>query len=147
MEYCEKGDLMDKIRDREELTFSEQEASHIIGSILKALVHCNRINISHMDIKPENIMCGEDIKLIDFGLSRVLSSDDKSTVGSLYYIAPEVFKGEFNIKCDIWSLGVVLFQMLTNSYPFYGCDKDHTKELILEGKFSMKGRECKDLSS
>lgn len=140
---------MDKMNVMIEEFFSEREASYIIGSVLKALVHCNRINISHMDIKPENIMQGEDIKLIDFGLSRVQnkSTNDKSTVGSLFFIAPEIFKGNFSPKCDIWSLGVVLFQLVTNSYPFYGVDKDHTKELILQGNFSMKGRECQHLSA
>jgi calcium-dependent protein kinase len=142
MEYCTKGDLMQKISSLDR-PMSEHDAAYITSSILKALIHCNKNNTSHMDIKPENIMQGGDgdVKLIDFGLSRVIqtTSEEKGTVGSLYFIAPEIFRGEYSPKCDVWSLGVVLFLLLSMSYPFKGVDKDHTRELIMEGRFSMKG--------
>ncbi len=130
--------------------FSEEEAMLVGFKVLKALIHCHELNISHMDIKPENIMYCRfgDVKLIDFGLSRQNNKSSKSSnVGTLYFMAPEVINGDFSLQCDIWSLGVVLFLLLTDSYPFYGEDKEETLALIKEGKFSMSGNECRNLSA
>ena len=79
--------------------------------LLKAIAHCHSYKIVHRDIKPENIMLNKDghVTLIDFGLSKQKDVKGmKSIVGSPYYVAPEVLQGKYGMKCDVWSLGVIL---------------------------------------
>ena len=76
------------------------------------------MNVAHRDIKPENIMIDEqnNVKLIDFGdAHHFLNSDKKMNMrrGSLHYIAPEVLDANYDEKCDLWSLGVIVFTMLS----------------------------------
>jgi calcium-dependent protein kinase len=79
----------------------------------------------HRDIKPENILFFDKvslkIKLIDFGCAQKVDPNVMMTVpfGSPLYMAPEVIKGHYNLKCDIWSIGIVLHIMLVNSAPFH----------------------------
>jgi calcium-dependent protein kinase len=91
--------------------------------LFRAVNHCHANGVVHRDIKPENIMYGADneIKLIDFGLSK--KSKDKfnqlqTIAGTPYYMAPEVLEGEYNFKCDIWSLGVLMYVLLSGYLPF-----------------------------
>lgn len=89
--------------------------------LFRAIGHCHANGIVHRDIKPENIMIGKDkeVKLIDFGLSKQSSSSSLSTIaGTPYYMAPEVLEGYYNNKCDIWSLGVLLYVLLSGYLPF-----------------------------
>lgn len=96
--------------------------------MLSALNYCHNVkNIVHRDIKPENMVFAnleneEDIRLIDFGLSTILSDRQhlEKKCGSAFYLAPEVLKGGYNFKCDIWSLGVVLFVLITGRPLIYG---------------------------
>ena len=91
--------------------------------LIRAVNHCHATGVVHRDIKPENIMYGRDgeIKLIDFGLSKRVQ--DKFTwlntvAGTPFYMAPEVLDGEYNSKCDIWSLGVLMYVLLCGYLPF-----------------------------
>ena len=75
---------------------------------------------------------GAEVKLIDFGLSKRFSSKDqlakmKTVVGTPYYVAPEVLKGSYDKRCDVWSLGVILFVFLCGYPPFEG---DNNKEIF-----------------
>lgn len=104
-----------------------KDALHLTTQILKALQHAHECGIVHRDIKPQNIMLLQDgtIKVTDFGIARF---SDKSTrtmteqaIGSVHYIAPEQAKGEVTDgKTDIYSVGVMFYEMLTGKLPFDG---------------------------
>jgi len=120
MEFCPGGDLFDKISAGKAMT--ENLAKLIIHKILRALLHCHKLNVVHRDIKPENIMYDRsgEVKLIDFGLAKQASSLKKlqTVAGTPQYIAPDVINGNYNRECDIWSVGVLLFVLITHTYPF-----------------------------
>ena len=93
--------------------------------LISAVFHCHTMGIVHRDIKPENIMItrGNDVKLIDFGLSKNagISNGSMHTIaGTPYYMAPEVLKGSYNDKADMWSLGVLLYTLVSGYLPFQG---------------------------
>lgn len=140
--YCNDGDLFDKI---EEIgIFNENSAAFIIYQILSAVLYCHSNNIVHRDIKAENILIESielvtdangievehyHIRLSDFSSARSFNKSKKLTkkVGTPYYIAPEVLKRNYNEKCDVWSIGVLLFILLCGKPPFYG---DGDKEIL-----------------
>ena len=75
----------------------------------------------HRDIKPDNVMITDDdtVRLIDFGLSKVSRNKQLKTVaGTPYYMSPEVLNGSYSKKADIWSLGVVLYTLVSGYLPF-----------------------------
>lgn len=86
--------------------------------------HMHSQKVVHRDIKPENIMVqGEDeLKLIDFGLSKRQEGNKKlkTIAGTPYYMAPEVLEGQYDSKCDTWSLGVLLYVFMSGYLPFQG---------------------------
>ena len=99
--------------------------------VFSAVAYCHAKNIVHRDLKPENILLegsGDKalIKVIDFGTSQVFDPNKKmkQTYGTPYYIAPEVLKGSYDSKCDIWSCGVILYILLTGRPPFDGKSDD-----------------------
>mmetsp|Transcript_25839 Transcript_25839/g.25117 ORF Transcript_25839/g.25117 Transcript_25839/m.25117 type:complete len:195 (-) Transcript_25839:736-1320(-) len=119
MEHCPNGELFDKITDGEH--FTEKDAADMMEKLFKAIIHYQSYNMVHRDIKPDNIMYNAEgeIKLIDFGLAREYGTSNLRTLaGTPYFIAPEVLKKKYSKECDIWSLGVVLYQMMTGNYPF-----------------------------
>lgn len=135
MEYCTGGELFDRIVSAQR--FTEKHAADIMNQMLSAVKHLHEHNIVHRDLKPENFLMndtGEDaeIKLIDFGLSKRFSQKDElekmhTVVGTPYYVAPEVLKGNYDKQCDVWSLGVILFVFLCGYPPFEG---DNNKEIF-----------------
>jgi calcium-dependent protein kinase len=140
MELCTGGELFQKITD-ENKPMTEKEVSNLMSKLLRALQHCHSQDIIHRDIKPENIMFGEDneIKFIDFGFA-ITQHKKKSTMdiaGTPYYIAPEVLTANYGKECDIWSLGVCVFQLLTGKMPFDGDSQNEVFGKIKEGKFKM----------
>jgi calcium-dependent protein kinase len=130
MEYCDGGELLEKVSDS--TGFSEKEASKIMADIFRAINHCHAMNIAHRDIKPENLMYGQDgkIKLIDFGLAKrgnTKHSNMTTLAGTPYFISPEILNGVYGKECDMWSLGVLLFLLLSGDFPF---DGDNRTELF-----------------
>lgn len=116
-EFCEGGSLFDKILKQGR--FSEAQCRTLVKQILSGLAYCHEKKIVHRDIKPENLLFespkeDSQIKIIDFGVSTNFNSDYLyQKCGSAYYVAPEILKGGYNEKCDIWSLGVVFYIMMT----------------------------------
>jgi serine/threonine protein kinase len=92
--------------------------------ILEAINYCHQTRICHRDIKPENILINEndEIKIIDLGFAAIVRENEKSLSefkGTEKYMAPEIIKRQrYNEKCDIWSIGVVFYVMLSFSFPF-----------------------------
>ncbi|XP_048826860.1 probable serine/threonine-protein kinase nek2 isoform X2 [Brienomyrus brachyistius] len=126
MDYCEGGDLSEKIKSKktEGTPFSEDQILDWFVQICLALKHVHDRSIVHRDIKPQCLFLTEEetIKLGDFGVSKILSRKDeyaKTKLGMPIYIAPEVWKDKcFDNKSDIWALGCVLYELCTLEFAF-----------------------------
>ena len=153
MEYCGGGELFDKITKNKEV-FSEKQASDIMFKLFLAINHCHTNNIAHRDLKPENIMYSSnekdaDIKIIDFGLSKQSKGkkDNLGTVvGTPYYVAPEVLDGNYGFECDCWSLGVIMYILLSGYLPFSGSTAGDVFKKVKDAKYSFEQREWKAVS-
>ena len=127
IEYLENQTLLDKI---EYFTkFTVQEGSQIMVQLLEAISYSHAHNIIHRDIKPQNIfyMPNGTIKLGDFGIA-IKGNDVEiqgNIIGSVYYLAPEVYLGRpYSVASDIYSAGVTFFHILTGRTPFEGTTKE-----------------------
>lgn len=118
-EYADGGSLADKLK--EEGKFSPEKAVGMCIGILKGLDFLHQRKIIHRDIKPQNILLqGDTPRLADFGISRAMNTQSISTAiaGTDAYMAPETFEGKRSVQTDLWSVGVVLYQLLKNDLPF-----------------------------
>ncbi len=125
MEYIDGITLKEYLDQRKDIRW--KEAVHFTVQILRALQHAHDKGIVHRDIKPQNIMLLSDgtIKVTDFGIARLSRSEMRATmegdkaIGSVHYISPEQARGEItDEKADLYSVGVVLYEMLTGRLPF-----------------------------
>ena len=143
MEYCEGGELFDKIVKS---NLTEIQCAYIMYQILSAVNYCHKMKIIHRDLKPENILIQKDedgfyrVKICDFGTSKAFKIGDtqKQLVGSAYYIAPEVIQKKYNSKCDLWSCGVIMFVLLTKKPPFGGRTDQIIMQNIQIGKYKTE---------
>lgn len=121
MEYCANGDLLSYLNLKR---FKDEEQKHkIIRQFLDAIKYLHKKGIAHGDIKPENILLDSEYnaKLTDFGFAKTneIAGDDEKN-GTLFYAAPELFvRGKYNIfKTDIWSIGITLYCINQNNFPY-----------------------------
>ena len=150
-EYCSGGDLFDYIQ--KEKFFTERKAGTIFNQLLSAVNHLHKKRIVHRDLKPENIVLIEAknkdvfIKLIDFGTSITIKGKNLTQeLGTIYYIAPEVFMNNYNEKADIWSCGIILYTMLCGHPPFCGNKENTIKSKILHSKLVFPSKEFRTVS-
>ena len=151
MELCKGKEVFDKIIEEESIT--EIKVAKIVYNVLSAIHYCHTNGISHRDIKPENILfessdLDADIKLIDFGLSRKYNSNEKmhTILGTPYYVAPEVLKGDYDQKCDLWSLGAITYIMLCGEPPFSGKTNNEIFKKIINEEISFEKGKWKNVS-
>ena len=158
MEYIAGDNLFRVLTDQKGFKFTERTISKIISCLLKAVLFLHHNGIIHRDIKPENIVFVElnnfnALKLIDFGLSiQQNAKKDNRRVGTPYYMSPEMVRGNFNYASDVWSIGVILFIMVTGKQPFRGKSKEEVFEKIKKGAYDKNtltrakcSKEVKDL--
>ena len=128
MEYVKGRTLAEHLRREQRLT--PRGAANIVSKIANALAYAHRNNVVHRDIKPANILIGEngDVKVADFGIARALDAhhdagltQDGAVMGTATYFSPEQAKGEgLDLRSDLYSLGVVLYELLVGKPPFTG---------------------------
>lgn len=132
LEYLSGGDLFIYL-DKRDFRITEDRARQIAHMIASALYYMHSYGISHRDLKLENILMVEnteesELKIVDFGLSKILGPNETSTdpFGTLSYVAPEVLlQQKYGNQVDLWSLGVIIFVLLSGMLPF---DSDDNKE-------------------
>lgn len=144
-DYCEGGDLLDWMMDLDEETrkkyLTEKHAVRLALNMLDAAESCHKAGLAHLDLKPENFCFREkdplsEIVLVDFGSAEPFERapyaqstgsydkdlDDevnlKRLIGTAKYMSPEVWEGRFSSRSDVWSVGVILYALLSNQLPF-----------------------------
>jgi serine/threonine protein kinase len=125
-EFAEDGSLRDWLDANGGKAPTFDHAVDLMIGILAGLAHLHSHKITHRDLKPSNILLhGETPRIADFGISRVVENSFQSTQtigGTPSYMAPEAFRNSTSPKTDIWSAGVVFFELLSGGLPFYGDD-------------------------
>ena len=154
LEYAKGGNLYQLIKD-EKNGFSESKAFDYFIQVINAVYYLHSNNIIHRDIKPENILIGDDnkLKLCDFGWAKELTLENRSTFcGTMEYMAPEIVGSEnYDYSVDIWSLGILLYEMLFGHSPFNGKDTNNiilnikSHELNYDDTNKKISNSCKDL--
>lgn len=152
MELCKGKEVFDIINKNNYMT--EKNASFVIFKLLHAIAYCHSRGITHRDLKPENILFENsdfksDIKLIDFGLSKKYASSHKmhTKLGTPFYIAPEILKGEYDEKCDIWSIGAITYILLCGELPFNGDSNTELFTNILTKDINFESQKWNSVSS
>ena len=161
MEYIKGGSLTDYMKSKK-FNFTERRAAELIYQLAKGLKYLHKYGIIHRDLKTDNIMLTEasdkgNIKIMDFGLSKILGKKEKSTdgFGTLTFVSPEVLiRKPYNKEVDIWSLGVILYLMLSGELPFDDPDDNEqniAKSIVYQDvkfppeKFSKRSKAVIDL--
>jgi len=149
IEYCGGGELFDAIE--REGHFTERTSATMIKDILGAICYLHNQKICHRDLKPENFLLETachieqaQIKLIDFGTARPFGegqTEMTTKICTLHYVAPEILstkRGSYTYRCDIWSIGVLLYVMLCGQTPFGGKTDTEVLKKVKKGKFKFE---------
>ena len=158
-ELCDGGNFQEYLRIHGSL--NEYTAQRFFKQIADAMITLNREDVIHRDLKPANILMTQEdrLKLADFGLARPFQPAENSDsllqthVGTPYYKAPEIYHQQgYKDNVDLWSLGIILFQMIAGELPFKAMSEFELFQKIRVGKFSLPqgiaiSSVCKDLIS
>jgi len=144
-ELCAGGELFDRLEMQPLYRYSEEQCVNIVRQIATAVAYLHSKGIVHRDLKLENFLFestakDSQLKIIDFGLSKHFAFDEAQhdTVGTPYTVAPEVIRGKYDAKCDVWGVGVIAYMLLCGDPPFGGCggpeEPSEIRDNILEGR-------------
>ncbi|XP_065655673.1 calcium/calmodulin-dependent protein kinase type IV isoform X5 [Hydra vulgaris] len=146
MELVTGGELFEKVVEEDHLT--ERQVIRYMKQVFYGVQHMHSKNMVHLDLKPENILClsggkpgYEEIKLIDFGMTRVLKPGEKETAmcGTPEFVAPEVISfNPITLAADIWSIGVITYVLLSGISPFMGDDDTETLNNVTTGVYDYE---------
>ncbi|KAL3312990.1 Serine/threonine-protein kinase Nek3 [Cichlidogyrus casuarinus] len=135
MEFCQGGDLYNKINNQKPTLFTEGQILDWLVQISLALKHIHDRMILHRDIKSQNIFLTHDnrVKLGDFGIAKVLNNTRdlaRTCIGTPYYLSPEICENRpYNNKSDIWALGCVIYELTTLKHAF---EAQNMKSLVFK---------------
>eukprot|EP00928_Gymnodinium_smaydae_P024251 TRINITY_DN19681_c0_g1_i3.p1 TRINITY_DN19681_c0_g1~~TRINITY_DN19681_c0_g1_i3.p1 ORF type:complete len:1333 (+),score=287.96 TRINITY_DN19681_c0_g1_i3:131-4129(+) len=151
MELCTGGELFQRLADRH--WYSEFDASRVTRHMLDAVSYLHSQNICHRDLKLENWLyenpsMDAKLKLCDFGFGQIVEPSVKltATLGSLFYVAPEVLDGSYGLPCDVWSVGVIVYMLLSGIPPFDGKTDTDVMQKIKQGRFVSTGKRWETVS-
>ncbi|KAI9209303.1 kinase-like domain-containing protein [Polychytrium aggregatum] len=137
LDYCQGGELFSYLA-REKMV-SEDVAAFYSGELILALEHLHSLGIIYRDLKPENVLLNKDghVVLTDFGLSKV-AVDARTVCGTVEYMAPETINEStaYDKTVDYWSLGIMIYDMITGSPPFSGNNRKKVMDSILNKKIT-----------
>ena len=168
-ELCTGGELLTRAQKNQ---LKEKDIARIFYQIMSGVAYIHGIGIVHRDLKLENVLFSTEepnspIKIIDFGFSVFMGKNNemskekesegqdpkkggfkrlKSKVGTLYYISPEIIKGNYDEKCDIWACGVILYILLAGYPPFTGNTDKEVYNLITSLKYDFDKERWKNIS-
>ena len=164
LELCTGGEMLDRLNSQRGFRYSEKIANGYIKTMVNSIRYVHEHNITHRDLKLENFLLQDqtdeaDLKLIDFGLSRHFKKAEKMNVpvGTPYYVAPEVLNGNYDEKvgrspsplaplfahthpppqCDLWSLGVITYMLLSGTPPFAGNGENEILSRVKKGSYDL----------
>ena len=143
MEYINGEELLGMVKNRYEgQGMPEAVAANYLRQILLAVNYCHGQGIVHRDIKPTNIMVTKNgtIRLIDFGLATVNTATLRTRTGTPSYMAPEVLEGHYGPQCDMWSIGVMLYQLISGCLPFEARSQAKLFKMIRENEWDFQHR-------
>uniref|UniRef100_A0ABM0GV30 Calcium/calmodulin-dependent protein kinase type II subunit beta-like n=1 Tax=Saccoglossus kowalevskii TaxID=10224 RepID=A0ABM0GV30_SACKO len=169
MELCKGGELLERIKKKQH--FDEIEASRIMKKLVSAVKYMHDRKVVHRDLKPENLLFKDnsedaELKIVDFGFARMKPDNNQplnTPCFTLHYAAPEVLRQTslhkhhndptgYDDSCDLWSLGVIMYTMLSGNVPFQKSSRganDSASDImqrIKEGDFTFKGEEWNTVS-
>ncbi|CAI5955955.1 unnamed protein product [Closterium sp. NIES-64] len=143
MELCTGGELFERIIKKGH--YSERQAAELTRTIAKVIEACHSLGVIHRDLKPENFLFANksetaDLKATDFGLSYFFKPGEylSDVVGSPYYVAPEVLRRRYNEKADVWSMGVIIYILLSGVPPFWAETEQGIFEAVLRGELDFE---------
>jgi len=148
-ELCLGGELFDRLDEQPDYHYTEAQCARLVKQMLCSVRYIHSKGIIHRDLKLENFLfsntsADSELKMIDFGLSKHFKFGEvqHEAVGTLYTVAPEVIRGCYDERCDVWAIGVITFLLLSGDPPFGGCGGPEplmqVRENILRGSYEFE---------